>query len=106
MKLIFEQETENSIDILEAYSRFVGGKGSKVELKEANAKLRDLLKAVGLGGFCILPGTVVTLPILIMAAKKMGIDLLPESVYEQYPNLKSKKNLKAIPIEDEDEEVI
>jgi hypothetical protein len=100
LKLIFEQETENSIDVVEAYSRFISGKGSKPEIKDANLKLRDLLKAVGLGGFCILPGTVVTLPILIMAAKKVGIDLLPESVYKQYPNLKSNKNLKKVPIED------
>jgi len=93
IKAILSEETTNTQDVIETYAKLISGKSSKDEISQANLKLKELLKVVGLGGFCILPGTIITLPILIAAAGKVGVELLPESVYKQYPNLRSQKNI-------------
>ncbi len=91
LKTIFSAESDNTKEILNSYGRYLNGDASKKEMEEANEKFRDLLKAIGLGSLCIIPGSIITIPAILYAAKKIGIDLLPKSFYEQFPNLKSEK---------------
>ena len=83
-------ESDKAKSMLTTYGEYMTGKATKEDMEQANSRFRDLLKAVGMGGFCVLPGTVVTLPLILMAAKKLNIDLLPKSFYEQFPSLKGK----------------
>ena len=92
LKAIFSEEQHNSRDMLVRYGRYLSGDSSKQDLEKANADFRELLKVTGLGAFCILPGTMLTLPILAMVAKKLGMDIFPSSFYRQFPDLKKTKN--------------
>ena len=65
--------------MLEIYARFYVNKASKQELEEVNKQFRDLLKTVGLGTIFIFPGGMITLPLTLVIAKRMGVDLIPSS---------------------------
>lgn len=88
IKNIFENEGLNSRDVLVYYGRYLSDKGTKADLEVANAKFLELLKAAGFGAFLVLPGTVITLPAILLLCKKLGINILPKSFYEQFPKLK------------------
>lgn len=92
IKKIFSIESTNSKEVLTTYGKHLSGDATKSEMEVANQKFRELLKAIGLGSLCIIPGTVITLPVILIAARKIGIDLLPKSFYDEFPNLKSKNN--------------
>ncbi|MCF6766102.1 hypothetical protein L3V82_09975 [Thiotrichales bacterium 19S3-7] len=94
IKNIFLDESENSKAVLETYGKYALGKANADEMEQANKKFRELLKAAGLGALCLIPGTVVTLPLILYAAKKLKIDILPPSFYKEFPGLKEAEKDK------------
>ena len=88
IKNIFVNESENSKEVLETYGKYMLGHANPEDMNQANKKFRELLKAAGLGALCLIPGTVVTLPLVLYAAKKLKIDILPPSFYKEFPGLK------------------
>ncbi|QGO17046.1 hypothetical protein Psal011_02264 [Piscirickettsia salmonis] len=81
-------ETKENKQMLETYAFYLAGKTTKEEMKHANEQFRQLLKTLGLGTFLVLPGSVITLPLIIMLGKKFGIHLLPEFFHKQFPEIK------------------
>ena len=73
------QETVESKTMVESYAKFLANKATPTEIEHANKQFQNLLKTLGLGTLFILPGGVVTLPLTILAAKKLGIDLVPDA---------------------------
>jgi hypothetical protein len=85
LQQIFAQESSESKLMMEIYGRSLINKASSEELQHANKQFGDLLKTLGLGTLFVLPGGVVTLPLTILAAKKLGIDILPSSFKSKLP---------------------
>ncbi|QGP50940.1 hypothetical protein PsalN5692_02413 [Piscirickettsia salmonis] len=83
-------ETKENKQMLETYALYLTGKTTKEEMKHANEQFRQLLKTLGLGTFLVLPGSVITLPLIIMLGKKFGIHLLPEFFHKQFPEIKAE----------------
>lgn len=79
LKVALAQETVETKEMLEVYSRFTRGKATQEEMNTANKQFRDLLKSLGLGVFAVLPFAPVTIPLLIRIGRKFGIELLPTS---------------------------
>ena len=77
LKSILAQEPAETKAMLEVYARAARGEATKAELRAANTQARDILKMAGLGVLVVLPGTVLILPTVIYAGKKIGIDILP-----------------------------
>ena len=47
------------------------------EIREAIKQLKDVGKITALTPLLVLPGSVLTIPILVRLGKKFGIDILP-----------------------------
>jgi hypothetical protein len=90
LKNILAAENSNTKAIFSTYGKYINNSATKEEMEEANDKFRDLVKAIGLGSLLIIPGTVITLPIILISARKLGIELLPKSFYDEFPNLREK----------------
>lgn len=88
LKDALSQESVQTKDMLKYYALYVGQKGNKDDLEKANKQLRDTLKTLGITTFLVLPGSVITLPALIMLGKKLNIDILPDSFNEQFGSTK------------------
>lgn len=65
--------------MVEIYYRYINGKASKEEMELANSEFRNFLKTLGLGALLIIPGSVITIPVIVKMAKSLGIDILPKS---------------------------
>ena len=91
VKEIFQEENDNTRIILSTYAKYLKNNASKKELKIANNKLKDILRGIGIGSLLIIPGSFITLPLLLISAKKLGIDVLPKSFYDKFPDLKENK---------------
>ena len=76
--------------MLEQYAKYLSGDATKEEMKQANEQFRQLLKTLGVGAFLILPGSVITLPLIVMLGKKFGINLLPNFFHKKFPHIKDK----------------
>lgn len=83
LKHILAQEGRETKQMFEIYIRFTRGKASKDEMKLANEQFRELLKSAGLGVFLILPFAPITIPLVVKFSRKMGVEILPNSVREQ-----------------------
>ena len=83
IKDAFEQEKEETREMLAIYRKLTQGDASKAELGIANEQLVDLAKGLGLGVFAVLPFAPLTIPFIIKLGKRMGIDILPSAFYEQ-----------------------
>ncbi|ODN42328.1 hypothetical protein [Piscirickettsia litoralis] len=68
-------ETKENKQMLETYALYLAGQHSKEEMKQANEQFRQLLKTLGLGTFLVLPGSVITLPLIIMLGQKIWYQL-------------------------------
>ncbi len=88
LQQIFAQESSESKLMMEVYGRSLINKATPEELQQANKQFGELLKTLGLGTIFVLPGGVVTLPLTIMAAKKLGVDILPASFKNKVPTEK------------------
>ncbi len=88
LKHILAQEGKETKHMLEVYLRFTRGKAEIEEMKQANDQFKDLLKSAGLGVFIVLPFAPVTIPLVVKFARKIGVELLPNSIREQLPKNK------------------
>tara|TARA_R110000772_G_scaffold43995_1_gene101174 strand:- start:4318 stop:5064 length:747 start_codon:yes stop_codon:yes gene_type:complete len=55
-----------------------GNKLTKEEVSFVKEQSTDLLRMLGLGALVVLPGSAIIIPALIMGAKKVNIDLVPD----------------------------
>tara|TARA_R110000772_G_scaffold20466_5_gene56968 strand:+ start:119606 stop:120355 length:750 start_codon:yes stop_codon:yes gene_type:complete len=55
-----------------------GQKPTKEEISFIKEQSGDLLKMLGLGAVVALPGGTLLIPALVMGAKKVGVDLIPD----------------------------
>lgn len=76
------QEGKETQEMLEIYYAYSQGKVSKEEMEKANAQFRDLIKAMGLGFFLVLPFAPVTIPLIVKIGQKLGVNILPSSFQE------------------------
>ncbi len=74
------EETNETKSMLQTYQRFVVGQASSEEMNRANQQFRSVLKSMGFGALLILPFSPITLPLAIKLGKKLGIDILPDSM--------------------------
>lgn len=65
-------------DMLEIYYRYINGEATQEQMEQANADFRNFLKTLGLGALIIIPGSFVTIPIIVKMSKSVGIDILPK----------------------------
>lgn len=72
-------ESKETKVMLETYYRFTQGEASKEEMEKANEQFRDLLRAMGLGIFAVLPFAPITIPFVVKIGEKLGINILPSS---------------------------
>jgi hypothetical protein len=79
IKDALSNEGEQSIKMFEIYARYTQGKATEKEMNKANKQFGDFLKTIGLGVFAILPGSPITIPILVKLGQKFGIDIMPDS---------------------------
>jgi hypothetical protein len=90
------KESHETKEMLETYYRYTKGLASKKEMDEANEQFQDLLRALGLGVFIVLPFAPITIPFVVQIGKKLGINILPSSFREQNDKItdldKDKKN--------------
>lgn len=59
------------------YERYLRGEATKEEMERANAHFRDYLKIAGLGTLLVLPGAVLSIPLVAKLGKAFGIDIFP-----------------------------
>lgn len=76
-----QQELFAVQDMLETYYRYIAGKSNKEEMDCANAEFRNFLKTLGLGAMLVIPGSFITIPLVVKVSKSFGIDLLPKTRY-------------------------
>jgi hypothetical protein len=73
-------ESVQTREMMEIYGRAARGTASAAEIDRANRQFGDLLRLAGLGTFfAVVPGSALLLPLAVTAARKLGIDLLPDS---------------------------
>lgn len=73
------KETDETREMLEIYYKYTNGTASEADLAKANEQFRDVIKALGLGIFLILPAAPITIPFFVKLAQMVGIELLPSS---------------------------
>lgn len=61
------------------YVRYLKNEASPQQMEQANADFVNLLKSLGLGTLLVLPGSPITIPALVKAAQKFGVDILPKN---------------------------
>lgn len=77
-------ESVQTREMMEIYGRAARGTASAAEIDRANRQFGDLLRLAGLGAFfAVVPGSALLLPLAVTTARKLGIDLLPDSWEQQ-----------------------
>ena len=79
VKFALAQETVETKEMLDIYRRYTLKQASVEEMKHANKQFINVLKGLGIGVVAVLPFAPITLPIIIKAAKWVGVDVLPSS---------------------------
>ena len=85
LKVVLAAESEKTKEMFDTYYRFMEGKASVEEMDAANRQFKEFLRTMGLGVLVVLPFSPITIPWVVSAAKKRGIDIIPDFV---------KKNIK------------
>ena len=67
------KETDETREMLEIYYKYTNGTASEADLAKANEQFRDVIKALGLGIFLILPAAPITIPFFVKLAQMVGI---------------------------------
>ena len=73
-------ETEQTKEMLRIYSLQLDGLATPREIKFANKQFRDLLRSLGIGFIIILPFSPITLPLIVKLGRKLGVEVLPDSL--------------------------
>lgn len=83
-RLFIQRESEQTVDMLAIFRDLLhkqlgGNKNpSEEDIKEAISQLKDVGKITALIPLVLLPGSVLTIPILVKLGRKYNIDILPE----------------------------
>lgn len=85
------KETDETKEMLEIYYRWTNGKASDEELAKANEQFADVVKAMGLGVFLLLPAAPITIPFFVKLGKIVGIDVLPSAFRESEQSSEDEK---------------
>lgn len=78
-------------EMLGTYFLYSQGQASQEEMEKANAQFRDLLKAMGLSIFLVLPFAPISIPLVVKLGRRFGIEILPTAFQEEF-DLKIKKD--------------
>lgn len=73
-------ETEQTKEMLRIYALQREGLATPREIKFANKQLRDLIRSMGIGFILILPFSPITLPLIVKLGRKLGVEVLPDSL--------------------------
>jgi CRP-like cAMP-binding protein len=60
------------------YQHYLRQEASEEDMEEANAAFRNLLKTLGMGTMFLLPGAVITIPLVVKLGQRFGIELMPK----------------------------
>jgi hypothetical protein len=74
---IFKTQIKHGKYIADVYQKSLKGLATKEEMERANAYFRDYIKMAGLGTLFLLPGGLITIPLMIKIGRSMGIEILP-----------------------------
>lgn len=83
IKAALAEESEQTKEMLDVYQRFLQGQASAEEMDAANEQFKSFLKTIGLGVLVVLPFSPITIPAIVIFAKKYGVDILPNSVMKK-----------------------
>ena len=74
------QESDETKNMIDTYQRWLEGKATKEEMREANEQFKDLIRIAGMGTFFgLVPGSMLLLPVAVYGANKVGIRLIPSA---------------------------
>tara|TARA_Y100001933_G_scaffold45240_1_gene43071 strand:- start:12183 stop:13709 length:1527 start_codon:yes stop_codon:yes gene_type:complete len=76
-----KDETVQSMKILSKYA--TGKKVSDDEKKYVADQFKDIMKMAGMGAVAAAPGGSIAVPLLVKAAKKMNVDLMPSAFQKE-----------------------
>jgi len=77
-------ESAQTREMMEIYGQAARGQAASADIDRANRQFGDLLRMAGLGAFfAVVPGSALLLPLAVTTARKLGIDLLPDSWEQQ-----------------------
>jgi len=79
IKAALGQEADETKQMFGTYVKHSRGQASDQEMAAANEQLKDVLRGVGMGVFALVPGHIITVPLLFGLAKKYNIQLLPSA---------------------------
>jgi hypothetical protein len=79
LKEIIAQESVETKEMLEIYSKSLNGTATSKEMDRANDQMRDLLRVVGLGFLAVLPLAPMSIPLVVKLGEKLGVQVLPSS---------------------------
>ncbi|MDA1007573.1 MAG: hypothetical protein O2800_01025 [Planctomycetota bacterium] len=86
LRVLLSAESVQTREMLEIYARASTGKASREEVGRANDQMMDLIRLAGLGTFfTVVPGSMLLLPLMVAAATRMGIRLLPDTWVDPAP---------------------
>ena len=93
-----------SKEMMDVYARYMNGfPVSKEEMNIANQQVKDVVRMLGLGAYALLPGHVITAPVIFGLAKKYNVELFPSAFKNQEPvHEKMKMGATIEPIEEDD----
>ena len=78
-----KRESIETKDMVYTYTKLlhkqIGGTNhpTEEEIQEAHKQLKDVGKIAALAPIVVLPGSFITIPLVIKIADKLGIDILP-----------------------------
>jgi len=84
------KESDETKEMLEIYYKWTNGKATDEDLHKANEQFADLIRAMGLGIFLILPAAPITIPFFVKLGKMVGVDLLPSAFRGNAENVDNK----------------
>jgi hypothetical protein len=97
------QEASESKEMMDVYVRYMNGfPVSKEEMNIANQQVKDVVRMLGLGAYALLPGHVITAPVIFGLAKKYNVELFPSAFRNQPVQEKMKMGATIEPIEEDD----
>lgn len=84
LRTMLVTESAQTREMMEIYGRAARGQAASADIDRANRQFGDLLRMAGLGAFfAVVPGSALLLPLAVTTARKLGIDLLPDSWEQQ-----------------------
>ena len=94
LQMILANETEQTKEMLQIYILQTQGKARPEDVLRANKQFRDLIRSAGLGFIIILPFAPITLPLIVRLGRRLGVEVLPDSIRDLPKTPPRKKSSK------------